>query len=223
MATRIAALLVLAAIGCNTKMRTPTETVNLYFHTLGRDPGRALSLLADDFHTRHGLAIANLEGWGWDSYEKFAPIKNETIDPNLAPLDAERGLDSAQTAWLLIQADPTFQATAANLEVGIEQERVEARTARVVTSVKLRPSVLFRYGRPFTQIFYLTRSDENAPWQISRIEQQQVAAGDTYAAFAANPTEASRSTLAKQMPPRRAGEGRRDVPKLPNPSASEMP
>ena len=191
-------LLIAAALGCGRAVaHTPGEAVALWFELLGRDPERLLGLLTDEFHERHGLMVSSLEGWSWGKYWNVDTIRK--IDPELAPIHDEDGVDSAKEAFVLVQAAPAFQITAQALRYQIEQERNDGATARVVTLVRLeRGTNPFVKPSSFQQIFYLAADPEG--WRIDRIVQDRIKPREEYAAFVAFPNERQRLRIAEQLP-----------------------
>ena len=194
----LAASVFASPFGCaRDRPDSPLLAVTMWFHLLGRDPGRLLPLLTDEFHARHGLTIPSLEGWSWGSYKDLEPILR--IDPALAPLDAVRGLDSAQEAFLLVQASQDFQSTARALVYEARDLREEGDHARVVALVKLKqPTKAFQTPRSFRQIFTLERDDNG--WRIADIAQDRVDHRDAFVAFVAYPNEERRRWIVEKVP-----------------------
>ncbi len=197
---------------------SPLLAVTMWFHLLGRDPGRLLPLLTDEFHARHGLTIPSLEGWSWGTYKNLEPILR--IDPSLAPLDAARGLDSAQEAFLLVQASQDFQATARALGYEARDLREEGDRARVVTLVKLkRAAKSFQTTRSFRQIFTLERDGHG--WRIADIAQDRVDERDAFVAFVSYPNEERRRWIVEKVPELAPKEPKAEPGSIPGRSSPE--
>ncbi len=194
----VTASVLIGPAGCvRDRPDSPLLAVTLWFHLLGRDPARLLPLLTDEFHERHGLTIPSLEGWSWGTYKNMEPILR--IDPTLAPVDAVRGLDSAQEAFLLVQASQDFQATAQALIYEARDLREEGDRSRVVTLVKLKkPAKSFQSPRSFQQVFTLERDEHG--WRIADISQDRIDDRDAFVAFVAYPNEERRRWLVEKMP-----------------------
>ena len=169
----LAALAVVAIVGCGAAPDAPQDVVALYFRSLGRDPVRSAALVTPAFHENHGLRIKS--AWT-EAASEAQPFR----------------LSSAELAWLGVQRRPEFFAYAPRLSVIVtEVFRPDAQHADVTTRVA-GPG-----APPFTQRFFLLRSAPGDPWRIDRIEQQELVAANKIAAFVANPARAD----ARAMPP----------------------
>ncbi len=162
----LAALSVVAIVGCGAAPDAPQDVVALYFQSLGRDPIRSAALVTPAFHESHGLRIKS--AWT-EAASEAQPFR----------------LSSAELAWLGVQRRPEFFAYAPRLAVGVtEVLRPDAQHA-VVTARVAGPG-----APPFTQRFFLLRSERGAAWQIDRIQQEGVVPTGKTAAFVASPSRA---------------------------------
>ena len=201
-AKRRLALLAAAAflLACRPAAETPTQTVQLYFRWMGRDPGRTLLILSPDFHLRHELPGF----WLGDSMARVTGQRTP-VRPDLQDLESKQParsevetLDARRIGWLTVQQSPTLQRLAPLLAITILDESQTGDRAQVLVRVDPPRGVSFR------QRFLLLRDRPQSPWQIDAIEQLGV--GEPWnrlAAFAAYPhNPAARRQTPLEVPPR---------------------
>ena len=169
----LAVVAVLAAVGCGVAPDAPQDVVTLYFRSLGRDPIRSAALVTAAFHESHGLRIKS----AWTD----APGSEQPFR-----------LSGAELAWLGVQRRPEFLAYAPRLSLRVTEVRSDDAQHAIVATRVTGPG-----APPFTQRFFLLRRSPDDPWQIDRIEQQELVAANTIAAFVANPSRAD----GRAMPP----------------------
>lgn len=187
---RLLLVSLLAALACQRAADTPAAVVELYLHSLGRDPLRAISLTTSDFQRRHGLhMVTSAEVAAWQRrLEHGGPAEAPTVE---AP--APRSDDERRIAWLSVQIKPAYIELAARLQcVVTEQQSLDARHATVTVEIGGAAAP------PFTQVFELVR-ESPGHWRIDHVEQQGVVQGNLAAALVANPTEDTRRRLAASL------------------------
>lgn len=184
-------LLLVGALGCADTPPTPERVVLRYFDTIGRDPMRTLNLLSPAYHESHGLEVAALEGWSWGN--QVLDLPEALPNPDLAPLDATRGPDSAQLAWVMVQLERHFRRLVHQVKQSIVHEVVVGNRATVEVAV-LPPA-----GLRFTQRFRLSRRNASAPWRIDSIDQEGVVPREIYVAFAMSPREETRQKVIARL------------------------
>jgi hypothetical protein len=162
----LAFFIAVVAVGCGGMPDAPQDVVALYFRSLGRDPVRSAALVTAEFHARHGLRIQSAWTAAASAQQPFR-------------------LSSAELAWLGVQRRPQYFAYAPQLSAGVTEVRTEDAQHAVVATRVAGPG-----APPFTQRFYLLRARPGAPWQIDRIEQEELVPGNRIAAFVANPSRA---------------------------------
>ncbi len=169
-AARLSSLFVVIAVvgsaGCGAEPDSPQELVALYFRSLGRDPVRSAALVTPAFHARHGLRIQS--AWT-DAASAEQPFR----------------LSGAELAWLGVQRRPEYLAYAPQLATTDTEVRSDDVRHAVVTTRVAGPG-----APPFTQRFILLRASPDEPWQIDRIEQEDLVPANKTAAFVAKPSRA---------------------------------
>jgi hypothetical protein len=173
MKLRLLSALAVVVVGCGATPDAPQDVVALYFRSLGRDPVRSAALVTPAFHKSHGLRIKS--AWT-EAASEAQPFR----------------LSGAELAWLGVQRRPEFFAYAPRLSVAVTEVLDDGAQHAVVTT-----RVAGSGAPPFTQRFFLLRSGPGDPWQIDRIEQQELVAANKIAAFVANPSRAD----GRAMPP----------------------
>ncbi len=176
-------LFALALAACAPAPRAPRDIVEAYFRYLGHDPARLLPLLTAGFHARHGITMERLEGWMWGEYIYLDPVERSEPIAALAPVDAPRGPDAAEYAWLQVMVDGRLRRAVQQLVPKISSVKQEGDHADVWVRIRAPGSFGFR------QRFMLVRG-ANGRWRIEGIEQKGVTAGAALAAFAAYPNQA---------------------------------
>jgi len=160
----LACIAVAAAAGCGGTSDAPQDVVALYFRSLGRDPVRSAALVTGAFHERHGLRIQS----AWTAAASAGqPFRRS----------------GAELAWLGVQRRPEYRAYAPQLSAIVTEVRNEDAQHAVVTARVAGPG-----APPFTQRFFLVRVRPGGPWQIDRIEQEELVPANEIAAFVANPS-----------------------------------
>lgn len=187
---RLALVVLLAAAACQTAADTPAGVVQVYLHSLGRDPLRALALTTAEFQRRHGLhtaTSAELAAW-----ERRLEHAGPTEPPGVAA-PAPRTDDERRIAWLAVQIKPAYIELAAGFQPTLlEQRSLDA--GHTIVTVEIRAAA----APPFRQVFELVREAPDG-WRIDRVEQQGVVEGNLAAALVANPTEETRRRLAASL------------------------
>lgn len=187
---RLLLVLLLAAAACQRALDMPAGVVQVYLHSLGRDPLRALALTTSEFQRRHGLHTAtSAEVAAWERrLEHAGPAEPPAVE---AP--APRTDDERRIAWLALQIKPAYIDLAARLQPALlEQRSLDARHA--VVTVEIRGAAV----PPFRQVFELVQ-EAPGDWLIDRVEQRGVVEGNLAAALVANPTEETRRRLAASL------------------------
>ncbi len=180
-ASVLVVLILVISAGCARLPATPTETVEAYFRNLKRDPSRNLPLLTPEFHDRHGISMAAVEGWLWGDYLFMDPVEREAPIEALAPVDATRGRDAWEFAWLQVQVEGRLRKAVMFLEPEFRAP-VALDDGRVEVQVKVRVEGSFG----FVQVFRL-KQEGAAGWRIDEIEQRGVQLRDVLIAFSAHP------------------------------------
>ena len=170
-----------ACLACAPAPPDPVQVVERYFAWVGRDPVRVLPLLSDAYHRSHGLTVAKLENFSWGHRTYIDPERATGANPDLAAVDAERGIDGARFAWLMIQIAPNFQQLARQLEYQVVGSRVDGDRATV--DVRIGRAIGFR------QRFELSRDPDVGRWRIDGATQEGVVRSTSYLAFIAMPAE----------------------------------
>ena len=177
------ALLILGFVACAQPPAAPRDLVEAYFRYLGHDPARLLPLLTPGFHARHGITMERLEGWMWGEYMYLDPVERSEPIAALAPVDAPRGPDAAEYAWLQVMVDGRVRRAVQQLVPRISSVDQDGDHADVWVRIQAPGSFGFR------QRFVLVRGD-GGRWRIDSIEQKGVTASAALAAFAAYPNQA---------------------------------
>jgi hypothetical protein len=180
----LAAWLLPMLLACGAVERAPDQTAVRYVAAIGRDPLGAFALTSADFHRRHGLSIAAMEGWMWGAdWEHLAGGRASAMEGLAAP-EGDPSLDAARHAWLFVQSRHAFQEVPPGLQLRVLDVGVDGPHASVTLQVAAPRSAGFR------QEVQLVRT--SAGWRVDRVRQLGVARGDERLAFVTHPSEENR-------------------------------
>ncbi|MCP4037978.1 MAG: hypothetical protein GY944_01995 [bacterium] len=148
-------------IGCNHTDRPAKDTVALYLTCLkGKDPMRALSLFAPEYHLLHGMLFTNTP----ELPDEIVPPEFETG----TRLDRDFAIERGRLGWLFAPAQMgrahLLFPELANVQLAWMGEQETDRRA----SVGLRAWVEDEASVDFT--FRLERAEPGAAWKIHAIE-----------------------------------------------------
>jgi len=160
----VACVLLCAVAGCSRTSGAPEDVVALYFRSLGRDPIRSAALVTQSFHAHHGLRIQST----WTD----VPTAQEPFR-----------LSSAELAWLGVQRLGEYAAYATQLTARVTSVQRDDDLHATVTTRVAAPR-----APPFTQRFFVVRTQPGAPWRIDRIAQEDLVPANRIAAFVASPS-----------------------------------
>lgn len=153
----------IALAACQPAARTPQQTVGLYLSCLkGKDPMRALSLLAPEYHLEHGLLFTNT-----------ADLPDGIVLPPLPSgkhFDRAFAIERGRLGWLFA---PAQMGRAHQLFPELSQIQLAWLGEQVSgdrAAVGLRAWVTDEASVDFR--FRLEREDAESPWKIRGIDAQ---------------------------------------------------